>query len=258
MAEERLVDRLVEQIQRKVASGEYAPGQKLRQVELANTFQVSRTPIRHALSLLAARGIVDQKHYSGVTVKATSAKDVRDVYRVRAEVEGLAAGLAAQWITDLQLVELRMIHERFVAAVSELSRLRAMSPSVDDSREYEAARKKWVSTNNEFHSIIYNASANAYLQKLIGELRLGSSRGLIASSALGMYKHRMEKNITHHEAILVALEARDEMAARRSMTTHVLESGEFVAAWLENQTRPRVDSTAADPLAADLNDVLHA
>jgi DNA-binding GntR family transcriptional regulator len=238
-AEEKLVDQLVEQIQRKIAAGEYVPGQKLKQVELANTFQVSRTPIRHALSLLAARGFVDQEHHSGVTVKAQSAKDVRDMYRVRAEVEGLAAQLAAHWIPDGQLVELRKIHERFVHAVSDLNRLRGSGATPDVSEEYEAARKEWVSTNSEFHKIIYNASGNAYLQKLISELQLGSSRGLIASSALGMYKHRMEKNITHHEAILAALEARDDLKARQAMATHVLESGEFVAAWIENQVRTR-------------------
>jgi DNA-binding GntR family transcriptional regulator len=237
--EEKLVDHLVEQIQRKIAAGEYVPGQKLRQVELANTFQVSRTPIRHALSLLAARGVVDQEHNSGVTVKASSAKDVRDMYRVRAEVEGLAAQLAAQWITDDQLNELRKVHERFVKAVSDLSRLRTGGQPADGSDEYEVARKEWVTTNSEFHAIIYKASANAYLQKLIKELQLGSSRGLIASSALGMYRYRMEKNITHHEAILSGLDARDELAARRAMSSHIQESGEFVAAWLENQVSPR-------------------
>ena len=237
MAEENLVDQLVEKIQQKIVSGEYAPGQKLRQAELASAFQVSRTPIRHALSLLAARGIVDQGNYSGVMVKAPSAKDVRDMYRVRAEVEGLAAQLAAQWITDSQLAQLRRIHERFVQAVGELSRLRSLGQPGDGSPEYQGARSEWVHTNSEFHTIIYGACANAYLQKMIEELQLGSSRGLIASSALGMYKHRMEKNIVHHDAILVALEARDELAARQAMATHVLESGEFVAAWLENQAR---------------------
>jgi DNA-binding GntR family transcriptional regulator len=49
----------------------------------------------------------------------------------------------------------------------------------------------------------------------------------------------MEKNITHHEAILAALEARDDLKARQAMATHVLESGEFVAAWIENQVRTR-------------------
>jgi len=238
-AEDKLVDQLADQIQHKIATGEYLPGQKLKQVALANTFQVSRTPVRQALSQLAARGIVDQSQ-TGAVVKSQSSKDVRDIYRVRSEVEGLAAQLAAQWITDHQLIELRRIHERFVQAVTDLNRLRADSPAGHaETSAYQAARKEWVTTNSEFHAIIFQASCNAYLQKIIADLELGSSRGVIASSALGMYKHRMEKNIAHHEAILAALEARDDMAARQAMSAHVVESGEFVAAWLENQAHAR-------------------
>lgn len=238
-SEDKLVDQLIDQIQHKIATGEYRPGDKLNQVALASTFQVSRTPVRQALSQLAARGIVDQGR-SGVVVKSQSSKDVRDIYRVRAEVEGLAAQLAAQWITDQQLIELRRIHERFVQAVTDLNRMRADSPS--DHAEtvgYQNARREWVSSNSDFHAIIFQASCNAYLQKIIADLELGSSRGVIASSALGMYKHRMERNIAHHDAILVALEARDDMAARQAMCAHVMESGEFVAAWLENQAHAR-------------------
>jgi DNA-binding FadR family transcriptional regulator len=72
---------------------------------------------------------------------------------------------------------------------------------------------------------------------VIGDLQLGSSKGLIAASALGMYKHRMERNIEHHDAILAALEARDPDLSRSTMSAHVIESGEFVAAWIENHVR---------------------
>lgn len=235
-AEDKLVDQLVEQIQQKIVSGEYVPGQKLKQVALATTFKVSRTPIRQALSQLIARGLVDQEQQSGVVVKAQTAKDVRDMYRVRADVEGLAAELAAHWITDAQLVELRKIHKRFVEAVSTLNRLRGAPDEAAALPEYDSAKREWVSTNSEFHAVIYKASCNPYLQKIIGDLQLGSSRGLIAASALGMYKHRMEKNILHHEEILSAMEARDDKRARAAMANHILESGEFVAAWLENNS----------------------
>ena len=231
---DNLVDQLVEQIQKKIASGEYAPGQKLRQAALATAFQVSRTPVRQALSQLAARGIVDESAATGVVVKAHSPKDVRDVYRVRAEIEGLAAELAAHWITDEQLLSLRQIHDRFVNAVSSLYQ----SAHGDTARAgYDAVRKEWVATNAEFHAVINRASCNEYVNRIIGELHHGTTRGVVAASALGMYRHRMERNIAHHEAVLQALEARDPMNARAAMSMHVLESGEFVAAWLENQAR---------------------
>ncbi len=239
-ADETLVAQLVERIQRKILTGEYRPGQRLKQVALAEEFQVSRTPIRHALSLLEARGLLDGAQGNSPVVRGLTAKDARDMYRVRAEVEGLAAELAAEWITDAELVELRRLHERFVQAVSSLQGLRGetargVSPHDASPQDQEAIQQEWVASNGAFHAVIYRASGNEHLQRVIADLRLGASGGLMAMSAFGMYRHRMEKNILHHEAILRAFEARDPARAREAMATHVLESGEFVAAWIEKQ-----------------------
>ena len=234
-ADETLVAQLVERIQRKILTGEYRPGQRLKQVALAEEFQVSRTPIRHALSLLEARGLLDGAQGNSPVVRGLTAKDARDMYRVRAEVEGLAAELAAEWITDAELVELRRLHERFVQAVSSLQGLRGEMAHDISAQDQEAIQQEWVASNGAFHAVIYRASGNEHLQRVIADLRLGASGGLMAMSAFGMYRHRMEKNILHHEAILRAFEARDPARAREAMATHVLESGEFVAAWIEKQ-----------------------
>ena len=224
-ADETLVAQLVERIQRKILTGEYRPGQRLKQVALAEEFQVSRTPIRHALSLLEARGLLDGAQGNSPVVRGLTAKDARDMYRVRAEVEGLAA----------ELVELRRLHERFVQAVSSLQGLRGEMAHDISAQDQEAIQQEWVASNGAFHAVIYRASGNEHLQRVIADLRLGASGGLMAMSAFGMYRHRMEKNILHHEAILRAFEARDPARAREAMATHVLESGEFVAAWIEKQ-----------------------
>jgi DNA-binding GntR family transcriptional regulator len=238
-ADETLVAQLVERIQRKILTGEYRTGQRLKQVALAEEFKVSRTPIRHALSLLEARGLLDGAQGNSPVVRGLTAKDARDMYRVRAEVEGLAAELAAEWITDAQLVELRQLHERFVQAVSSLHGLgtgkETGAAQGVSSKDQEAIQEEWVASNGAFHAVIYRAAGNEHLQRVIADLRLGASGGLMAMSAFGMYRHRMEKNILHHEAILRAFEARDPAAARAAMATHVLESGEFVAAWIEKQ-----------------------
>lgn len=234
-ADETLVAQLVERIQRKILTGEYRPGQRLKQVALAEEFQVSRTPIRHALSLLEARGLLDGAQGNSPVVRGLTAKDARDMYRVRAEVEGLAAELAAEWITDAELVELRRLHERFVEAVSSLHGLRGETAHDVSLQQQAAIQEEWVASNGAFHAVIYRACGNQHLQRVIADLRLGASGGLMAMSAFGMYRHRMEKNILHHEAILRAFEARDPARAREAMATHVLESGEFVAAWIEKQ-----------------------
>lgn len=232
-----LVELLYKQIQNRILSGEYPPGYKLRQEALASEFQVSRTPIREALSQLAAKGIIHYQPQTGAVVRRQSSKEVREIYRVRAEVEGLASQLAAQWITDDQLALLRKVHERFVSAVQVLSEVRSGSDqeTAQSSEAIQAAREDWISLNAEFHSIIYNASNNACLQRIISDLHVSYTRNVQSASALGMYKHRMENNIRHHEDILLALEHRNPQEAREAMARHIIESGEFVASWLDNQ-----------------------
>src|SRR6201990_92978 len=109
----KLVSQLVERIHAKIALGEYAPGERLRQELLAEEFNVSRTPIREALRLLEAKGVISQAHCHSAVIRAPSAREVRETSQVRAELEGLASELAAQWISDNQLEDLRPIHNSF-------------------------------------------------------------------------------------------------------------------------------------------------
>lgn len=76
--------------------------------------------MRQALSELAARGLVDGNFQTGVVIKAQTPRDVRVMYRLRTELEGLAAELAAHWIADAGLLRLRQIHENFAGAVSTM------------------------------------------------------------------------------------------------------------------------------------------
>src|SRR5882757_3624862 len=117
----KLVNKLVEQIHAKIALGEYGPGDRLRQKLLAEEFKVSRTPIREALRLLEAKQVISQAHRHSAVIRVPSAREIRETYQVRAELEGLATELAAQWITDGQLGELRRIHGQFVRSVKDLS-----------------------------------------------------------------------------------------------------------------------------------------
>lgn len=235
---ESLVDLLCKQIQARILSGEYPPGHKLRQGALASQFRVSRTPVRAALSLLAAKDLIIHHPEGGAIIKARSPREVREFYRVRAEVEGLAAELAAQWIPDHRLELLHSVHDRFVRAVRALNDCRSGQVGHNEHDEtVRAAREEWINSNAEYHSIIYEASNNACLQRVINDLHMSHTRSVQASSALAMYRHRMENNIWHHQAILSALERRDPLEARGAMTRHIVESGEFVADWLENQSR---------------------
>jgi DNA-binding GntR family transcriptional regulator len=231
-APDKLVIQIVERIEDKIALGEYRPGDRLRQEQLAEEFSISRTPVREALRLLEAKGVISQEHRHSAVIRAPSTREVRETYQVRAELEGLAAALAAQWISDKQVEDLRAIHARFVASVKDMS---APKNSALKKRSLLKASNTWIETNDQFHQLIQQASNNLRLAQAINELYVGFIRNVMYSSARGMDSHRMRRNIGSHEEILTALERRDADAARKVMQDHIHESGHLVIAWLENQ-----------------------
>src|SRR5881275_3448556 len=98
-----LVDKLASTLQARMLSGELVSGTWLRQVALAEEFGVSRTPIREALRKLQAGGLVELQPHRGALVRGLSSREIRDAYEVRAELEALAAELAATRIRHDEL-----------------------------------------------------------------------------------------------------------------------------------------------------------
>jgi DNA-binding GntR family transcriptional regulator len=236
-SDNKLVNQIVERIHAKIALGELGPGDRLRQELLAEEFKVSRTPIREALRLLEAKGVISQQHRHSAIIRGPSTREIRETYQVRAELEGLAAELAAQWISDEQLHELAAMHQRFVHSVKELK-----AQKTDSSRNRRGlvkASNTWINTNNEFHALIQEGSNNLRLRRVIDELYVGFIVNVMYSSARGMDSHRMLQNIADHAEILNALQKRDAAAARKAMRTHILESGRVVIGWLEKQMAER-------------------
>jgi DNA-binding GntR family transcriptional regulator len=232
-SETKLVNQIVERIHDKIAVGELRPGDRLRQELLAEQFNVSRTPIREALRLLEAKGVISQEHRHSAVIRGPSTREVREIYQVRAELEGLAAELAAQWISDSQLQNLLDIHGKFVRSVKDLRAYKADSNR--GQRGLLKASNTWIDTNNEFHALIQEASNNLRLRRVIDELYVGFISNVMYSSARGMDAHRMQQNINDHAEVLRALEKRDAAGARKAMHEHIVEGGRFVIAWLENR-----------------------
>src|SRR5215471_11992317 len=108
-----LVDRLAAALRARVLSGDLPSGTRLRQEALAVEFGVSRTPVREALRQLQASGLVDLEPNRGARVRRLSPREIRDAYEVRAELEGLAAELAATRIRHSQLDRLRKAQAEF-------------------------------------------------------------------------------------------------------------------------------------------------
>ncbi len=226
---EKLVSHLADKINAKIVSGEYPPGTRLRQEALAETFSVSRTPIREALRQLEVKGVVQHTPNQGAMVRALSARDIREAYQVRAELEGLAAELAVEWITDAQIERIRAAQARFAQAVEQL----ATAKDKKLARSPAAKLPNWVDANDAFHAVILEASRNRRLSQVAQDMHIGFTRGVMMS-ALAMDGQRMRENVAQHDAILDAIERRDAAAARRAMTHHILRSGEIMVWWLES------------------------
>jgi DNA-binding GntR family transcriptional regulator len=223
-----LVDELAQKIQSRVMTGDFPIGSWLRQETLASEFGVSRTPVREALRKLQANGIVALVPHRGALVRGPTAREIREAYLVRAELEGLAAELAANWISDEQLKRLRKAEDLFRRAVEDFVARRRQ-----DSRR-SAAEADWPRANDLFHDVVQEAADNGRLTQTIRDLHRSFPRNL-TWAALSEDSRLLDENARQHLQIFEAIERRDAPEARRFMTEHIRRSGELVAFWFERR-----------------------
>ena len=233
MSQTALVDHLAATLQARVLSGEIPTGTRLRQEVIAREFGVSRTPVREALRQLHAIGIAEVKPNRGAVVRAPSARDLREAYEVRAELEGLAAELTATRIVDEQLARLheaQLLFRKSIEMLISRRRRRRDEPTWDDDSD-------WVRANDLFHQVIQEASGNAQLLRTIADLHRSFPRAL-TWSALSESSALLEENVRQHDGILEAIEARDAGESRRRMVEHVRAAGELIAHRFERAAEP--------------------
>jgi DNA-binding GntR family transcriptional regulator len=224
-----LVDRLAATIQGRVLSGEIPTGARLRQETLATEFGVSRTPVREALRKLESSGLVLVEPNKGAVVRGPNARDVREAYAVRAELEGLAAELAVSRLLDSQLDSLRDAEQLFRHSIEDV---------IDDRRRgvdsHWSTESEWERANSLFHRVIQEAAGNRQLLAAIAHLHQSFPRDL-TWAALSHSSHLLAENIEQHRRILAAIEARHAAGARAAMSDHIRSAGELVAQLLERR-----------------------
>jgi DNA-binding GntR family transcriptional regulator len=211
----------------EIVSGAAPPGSVLRQEQLSDRFGVSRTPIREALSRLAALGLVSLEPNRGVRVRAVCRIELREAFLLRAALESLAAELAAPRITDTGLEQLEAAERQF----SELtSRLRS---TVRGRRNDPVLAGEWIRANHAFHDVIYEAAGATYLAQTAKAARrtFAGQQAWIARSELDDLYAR---NDAQHRAIRHALAARSASGARELAREHVISSGELLDAILDH------------------------
>ena len=217
----------------EIVSGAIPPGSVLRQEHLSERFEVSRTPIREALRRLAALGLVSFEPNRGVRVHTLSRGELREAFLVRAELESLAAELAAPRMTGADLDALDAAEARF----SDLTtRLRAAARAGVDSGQLAA---EWMSANHAFHDVIYEASGAPFVARVARSARR-TFAGQMTWVARAELDDLYAKNDAQHRALREALAAKSAAGARALAREHVLSSGNLLDAILDLvETRPQ-------------------
>jgi len=196
-------DRAMHQLRERILGGEYAPGERLGEVELAEKFGLSRTPVREALRRLAAEGLVDITTNKGARVVEYPPQDLEYIFMIRAHVEGLAARAAAQ-----------------TATTADIDRLDHIATVLKDHAEAGNLDEVYR-LNAEYHATINGLAGSPVVSKTVGTL--------IHASVLQRTLHAfddaaMRRSVNHHLEIVAALRARDGDWAEAVMHAHLLSA----------------------------------
>ena len=199
-----------------IVSGEIPPGAVLRQEQLSEQFEVSRTPVREALRRLAATGLVSFVPNRGVRVREISRGELREAFLIRAELEALATELATPLIDDAGLAALEEAEARFAEVTTAL---------LDRSRpESERLRLtgEWMRANYGFHDVIYEAAR----APMVARAAKSARRTFLSQWRPGgpEIDELYEQNVRQHRAIRDAIVARSAAGARAVAHEHVLHS----------------------------------
>ena len=213
-------------IEEAIVSGELAPGSVLRQEQLSEQFEVSRTPIREALRRLAALGLVDFVPNRGVRVRMISREELHEAFLVRAELEGLATELAAERMTAQDLEELEEAERRFSRFSQELR-------SREPGEERRSIMGDWIRANHGFHDVIYRVADAPFIERLAKEARRNFSGPAVWAPGDHSLDGLYVQNEQQHRAIRQALAARSASGARALAHEHVLSSFHLLETILE-------------------------
>lgn len=196
----------VDSVRTLILRGDYAPGDRLGEVELAKVLGVSRTPVREALRRLSAEGLVDITPNKGARVVDFSADDLEQVFLLRAHVEGLGARLAASSISDVQLDELQ-------AAAEEMATHALPGPDQDLDLVYDL--------NARFHALVVAATGSNVLPGVVDSL---VHTGAVLRTLHGFDDDAMRRSTQHHLEIVAALRAHDGLWAESVMRSHLMSA----------------------------------
>jgi DNA-binding GntR family transcriptional regulator len=193
---ERVADRLRELL----VEGAIAPGAKLNERELSERLAVSRTPLREAIKMLAAEGLVELLPNRGAVALCLSEQDVLNTFEVMAGLEGMSGELAAQRITEAEISEIKALHYEMLAAHTR--------------RDLSA----YYRFNAQIHKAINGAAKNPVLLATYTQV---NARLQALRFRSNQYDAKWKRAVSEHEQMIEALAKRDGAALRAILVQHL-------------------------------------
>lgn len=198
---------LCDYIQAEIARGRFRPGDRIVETQLARELNVSQAPVREAVLLLSAMGLLEERPYAGAVVRQLTPEDVEDIYNVRAFIDEYAARLAARRITDGQLAEMEALLNRMNAA--------------KDIHEF-------VDMDIEFHSMVVRATGSSTMKRMWDSLRLVEWTSL----SVAVTRNSLEELAAQHWEIYRLLKKRADHTAGAYMFLHIKNFGDELKRYL--------------------------
>ena len=201
-----LYEEVADLLRQRIFARQLEPGSWIDELKLAEEVGISRTPLREALKVLAAEGLVTMKVRRGAYVTEVNEKDLRDVYHLLALLESDAAGMVAANASAEQLAQLGELHQQLENAQGD--------------------RERFFELNEQFHLKLLDIADNRWRSQMVADLRkvmkLNRHHSLLKSG-------RIEESLAEHRAIMQALTGRNRLQAMRCMDAH-FQSGLEAAA----------------------------
>ena len=207
-----LHEELVERLQNLIVEGVLAPGEKFPEKDLCHQFGVSRTPMREALKVLAADGLISLEPNRGAWVSSITLEELQEVFPILAALEALSGELACDLITDEEIKAIRATHNEMLTHFKE----RNMT--------------EYFRTNQEIHEAIIKATRNATLEFQHRTLAVRARRARFVAN---ISDDRWQKAVDEHEIIIEALEARDGAKLSHVLKQHIQNKFDSVRKHME-------------------------
>ena len=206
LAPRALYEEVAELMRQRIFAREMEPGSWIDELRIAEALGISRTPLREALKVLAAEGLVTMKPRRGAYVTEVSRDDVSQVYHLLALLESDAAGRVATQATDTQRAELAALHDKLEKQVRQ--------------------RDAFFATNELFHISLLQMAGNRWALQLVQDLR----KVMKLNRHHSLFKQgRLADSLVEHRALMKAIEARDPVAAAALMRAHFASGLEAAA-----------------------------